>query len=257
MVMALALLLFRYGANRGGNGGGGTTTPTPTPKIETSEWHDYFDRKIEGDNYIWIQEGDWDYPRERWTTAPGLDGSEVDGALVVKGATPGFTKKAFDNFVARFTVSFLQGTQAGWLLRAGNGTGGPSGYKFVLEKTTRPGGGFYLNATTVGAPTRRMSPPTCHVAISEYGAPGDYIKVEVTAMKNVFKYKFTLMNPNAPTDTRDVIKHPVTVGCDDIKDEGEGFLSAGRVGFFAEDANAFKVEQLAVEPKGAEHKDSP
>lgn len=222
--------------------------PPPATSPTTTKWDDRFMGKADGDEHGWIKDGDWDYPRELWTTATGRDGSEADRALVVQGTTPGFTRKAFNNFEAKFTISYLQGTRVGWFLRSGPGASQSSRYKFVLVKGAQPSAGFYLYGQADGAPESKLSPPTCWVPISEYGEPNDYIKVVVTAIKNEIIYKFTLMNPNPITDRRTTIKTPITVGCEPFRDEGKSYIISGHLGFFAEGATVFKVEELFIEP---------
>ncbi|MDT5156210.1 MAG: trimeric autotransporter adhesin [Acidobacteriota bacterium] len=245
-VIVITAILFRWGILPPSRRQ--TPTPTPTPKIETEAWSDTFDRMLDKGQYVWIKRDEWDIAEGQWETAPEADDSKMKehGVLVVKGQAPGVVRdKVFDNFVARFTVSYMQGTRAGWLLRAGGPQpGGRSGYYFVLEKQE---GRFYLSAKAVGKTMNKMSPPACLIDITQYQKPDDYIMVKVIASENVFDYRFTLENPTQD-DERDIIQHPKEVGCA-IKDDGAEYFHFGQIGFFADDdVTAFRVEKLVVEP---------
>ena len=201
---------------------------------------DRFERKADGDTG-WLKEGNWDYPRNYWSTVPGRDGDPVDRALLVKGVTPGFTKDAFDNFEASFRISHLEGKTVGWFLRAQKKDGKVLGYRFVLEK--RSDNTLFLYVSDESTPSREISPPGCNVPIYEYKKrPNDDIEVKAEAIGNEITYSFQLSNPNAGE-----LPDTLPVRCDEpFKDGSKSFIVAGHVGFFADADSVFKVEDLFV-----------
>lgn len=211
------------------------TIPLPI----SEEFRDRFEQKADGASG-WLKEAEWDYPVNSWSTVPGRDGDTVDRALVVKGVTPGFTKDAFDNFEASFTISHLEGSSAGWFLRAQRKDGKVLGYRFVLQR--RFDNSLFLSVSDESTPSRKISPPGCNVPIYEYKKrSNDDIEVKVKAIGNEITYSFKLSNP----DSRD-LPDTLPVGCEPFKDGSKSFIDAGYIGFFADAGSVFKVEDLFV-----------
>lgn len=216
-----------------------TPTPTPTPLPISEKLEERFHQKPNNASG-WLKDGDWEYPVQAWSTVPGRDGDQIDRALLVKGATPGFTKDAFDNFDASFTISHVEGTSIGWYLRAQKKDDQIFGYRFVLRK--RSDNSLFLDAIAEGAPFRRISPPGCYVPVLEYKKrPDDDIEVKVKAIGNQISYTFLLSNPHS-----EQLPNTKPVGCEPFKAESTSSMDAGYIGFFAEAGSVFKVEDLFV-----------
>jgi hypothetical protein len=206
----------------------------------SQEFTDPFERKPQGSSG-WLKDDDWEYPVQSWSLVPGRDEDDTDRALLVKGETPGFTKKAFDDFEATFIISHVEGTNAGWFLRAQKKDGQISGYRFVLQEL--PDNKLFLHASAEGTPPRKISPPGCNVFIYEYKKkPDDDIEVVVKAIGNEITYSFKLGNPDSQS-----LPDSKPVGCSEpFKVESTSFIDAGYIGFFADAKSSFKVEELSV-----------
>jgi hypothetical protein len=237
------------------------------------QWSDEFYNSSlgpSGGKINWKDSGRWDLEGVRWELVPGLQGNKsTNKAILVGGTSPGVVISGspppgdekyviLADFTAQFSVQFVEGTRAGWLLRAqGSREHGFIGYYFVLEKPDGEGRLLHLYArlpeqqaaklAAQGKPSSEfgIEVDSKVVGITQYGKKrDDRLTVTVTVKGNVFSYSIQPENPDETEDRGD-FQSPALVTVSD----SNGYFPYGTIGFFAGDEQTrFNVENLIVYP---------